>query len=103
MVKDGLWWEFIGQCATDVIAGKLTTQFLRQALKNPRLRNLATHYDFRRSLIKVCEEMAPRVVNDRSLMLEINAAERRFQQLSRSPPQTETISGTEPRQFQVAQ
>ena len=71
MIQDEAWRDFIRQCATDVIAGRLTTQQLRQALKDPRLRSRAMHHDFRLALVKVCEEISPLITHQRSLMLEI--------------------------------
>ncbi len=63
------------------MAGRLTTQQLRRAVKNPDLRSHAAQADFRFSLVKVCEELSPSVTKQRALMLEIDAADRRFRRL----------------------
>ena len=75
------WEEFIDSCAADVMAGRLTTQQLRRALRNADLRSHAAQADFRLSLVKVCEKLSPSVTKQRALMLEIDAADRRFRRL----------------------
>ena len=82
MASDDVWWGFVRQCADDLLAGQLTSKQLRQALKDPHLLGSASHHDFRRSVIKICEDLSENATATRSLMLEIDAADRRFQQLA---------------------
>jgi hypothetical protein len=85
--RSSSWEEFIDSCAADVMAGCLTTQQLRRALRSPDLRSHAAQADFRLSLIKVCEKMSPSVTKQRALMLEIDAADRRFRRLLELQPE----------------
>ena len=82
-VNSDSWDDFVTHCACELIAGRMTTKCLRQFLKNVRLRSLAEEMDFRHSLLLVCEELAPRMVHQGPLKLEIDALGNRFQQLLR--------------------
>jgi hypothetical protein len=82
-VHSDSWDDFVMHCASELIAGRMTTKCLRQFLKNVRLRSLAEEMDFRHSLLQVCEELAPRMIRQGPLRLEIDALAKRFQQLLR--------------------
>jgi hypothetical protein len=82
-VNSDSWDDFVTHCACELIAGRMTTKCLRQFVKNVRLRSLAEEMDFRHSLLLVCEELAPRMVHQGPLKLEIDALGNRFQQLLR--------------------
>ena len=88
LLESRSWEEFITQCAADLMAGRLTTQDLRRAMRHPRLRSQAAQYDFRFSLVQACEDRSPTATKERALMLEIDAADRRFRHLldSQSEP-----------------
>jgi hypothetical protein len=82
-VNSDSWDDFVTHCACELIAGRMTTKCLRPFVKNVRLRSLAEEMDFRHSLLLVCEELAPRMVHQGPLKLEIDALDNRFQQLLR--------------------
>jgi hypothetical protein len=81
MTHDQVWRHFIQQSASDLLAGRLTTIHFRQALKNPRIRTAASKYDFRASVLAACRQQSPFVASQSALMLEIDAADRRFTRL----------------------
>jgi hypothetical protein len=81
MANDPLWQGFIQHCAVSLLAGELTTAYLRGAAKDPRLVDSAMSNDFRDALAKACAEISPLAAKWRSVELEIRAADRRFREL----------------------
>jgi hypothetical protein len=81
MSNDELWQAFIHHCAADLLKGQLTTGYLKEAAKHPRVYYSAASDDFRACVSRACEEISPSSTRQRSLELEIEAAERRFKQL----------------------
>jgi len=93
----GLWDDFVQRCADDILCGKLTTQHMRRALEDPQLRLMGQRHDFRKALAAICEKNAPRAINRNALLLEVNAAAVRFEQLLRQPSRShETASSLLP-------
>lgn len=74
------WEHFVTSCASALETGQMTTEQLRRALQDPKLRDLTSHYDFFRSIVKVCQERANTLSLSHPLMLEIEAVDRRYRQ-----------------------
>ncbi|MEM9588727.1 MAG: hypothetical protein AAGA03_15705 [Planctomycetota bacterium] len=78
MVKADVWRVFVRECASLLLAGQLTNEHLRQAIKDPHLRNAFHSYSFRLNLVSACEQVRPSSTRNPALMLEIDAADRRI-------------------------
>jgi len=79
--SDAKWQDFVRRCAVRLMSGEFTASEIRTALKNPRIRLEAGQGKFREEVTAICNEQSHSTSLDPSLRLEIDAADRRLEQL----------------------
>ena len=84
MPSQELWPSFVGKCAHMLMAGQMTSQYLRQAIEDPKIRSQAANDNFRALVVEHCERIQPGASRIHALMLEIDATTKRLERLLES-------------------